>query len=145
MPETFDTENLSERLARLGAFADVFAADGFRFAEMRGGNETEPGVFQMPWSELGEQAMAFHQLCYDDGWVVPFDWGSWKDTPEAIGLRDEPDTLSKATPEQLSKLLTTLVRQERFCEGSLQDAFETGLLTGIVKRAKALSEETGNA
>lgn len=108
MPDTFNTELLSERLARLGAFTDVFAADGFQFAEMRGRNEMESGVLQMPWSEISGQAMAFHQLCFDNGWVVPFDWGSWKDTPEAIGLRDEPNTLFKATPEQIPTLLTTL-------------------------------------
>lgn len=140
----FDTANLAERLKRLGEYAEVFGAEGFVFAEVRGGDETSPGVFQMPWSDLSDKATAFHRLCHDDGWVVPFDWGEWKETPDALGLRDNPDYLAGATPKQLAKLLTTLVRQERFCEGTLQVAFSTGLLTRIASRAAGLARETEN-
>ncbi len=35
-------------------------------------------------------------------------------------------------------LLTALVRQERFNEGALAHAFDTGLLLAIVERAEAL-------
>jgi ADP-ribosylglycohydrolase len=81
---------------------------------------------------MSEAATAFHTLCYDDGWVGP-DW------PEATQLRDDPAALEVATAEQLAGLLTLLVRGEHFCDGTLQEAFDRGLLTGITRRAKVLA------
>jgi hypothetical protein len=49
--------------------------------------------------------------------------------------------LAKATPEQLAKLLTVCIRQDRFAEGTLLVAFEAGLLTRILQRAKAILAE----
>src|SRR5438552_1870522 len=86
------------------------------------------------------EADAFVQAAYDFGWVEreKFDWPKWKDTGEAKQLRDDSVALAKATPEQLAKLLTVCIRQDRFAEGTLQAAFETGLLTRILQRAKAI-------
>ena len=67
--------------------------------------------------------------------MLDFDWGTWKQTPEAISLRDDAQVLARATPEQLSRLLTVCIRQDRFCEGALEGAFESGLLTRILERA----------
>jgi hypothetical protein len=43
--------------------------------------------------------------------------------------------------DQLAKVLTVLIRQDRFDEGALQSAFDMGLLTAIIRRAEALLEE----
>jgi len=96
-----------------------------------------------PHASFSAEAYAFIQAAYDFGWVEweKFDWPKWKGTMEAIQLRDNPDALGKATPEQLAKLLTVCIRQDRFAEGTLQAAFETGLLTRILKRARAILTE----
>ena len=57
-------------------------------------------------------------------------------------LRDEPGVLEDATPEQLERLLTVLIRQERFVDGALESAFESGLLVRILKRAAVLAKDT---
>jgi hypothetical protein len=57
---------------------------------------------------------------------------------DAMRLRDDPKALAAASAEQLAKLLTVLIRQDRFVEGALNGAFEAGLLTGIVRRAAGL-------
>jgi hypothetical protein len=49
--------------------------------------------------------------------------------------------LAKATPDQLAHLLTTIIRQDRFCEGELDVAFKSRLLTRIVRRAAELAKE----
>jgi len=134
------------RLARLGAFADLFEAAGFTLGRWGGGGECSPGVRQMPFFALGETASALHELCYKDAWVLSgFDWSEWMQSPEATTIRDDPGVLAAANAEQLAMLLTVLMRQMRFCEGSLADAFETGLLTGILRRAKALASGDGHA
>ena len=85
--------------------------------------------------------MDFVRTCYESGWIQPFDWADWMGTPEAIELRDDPSVLERATPEQLGKLLTVIIRQDRFVEGALGSAFDSGLLTGIVRRASVLATE----
>ena len=72
------------------------------------------------------------------GWVLNFAWPAWKQTDEAISLRDDAAALAAATPEQLARLLTVLIRQDRFVEGALGSAYESGLLTSIVRRAAEL-------
>ena len=56
-------------------------------------------------------------------------------------LRAEPSVLEAATPEQLQRLLTVLIRQERFVDGALESAFESGLLVRILRRVAALAED----
>jgi hypothetical protein len=88
----------------------------------------------------------FVQAAYQYEWVSSeVNWGEWKQTPEAEKLRDEPDVLSQASEHDLVCLLTTCIRQERFCEGALESTYESGLLTGILQRADALlNENSGN-
>jgi len=134
--ESFDQEHLS----RLAAYCDAFEARDFVFGTWAGGETDADGITRMPYFTLGDDAEAFLQHCYNDGWVMrDFDWGQWKESPEAIALRDIPEKLGSATPYQLAALLTVIIRQERFCEGSLQDAFKSGLILSILKRAKALT------
>jgi hypothetical protein len=47
------------------------------------------------------------------------------------------------TEEQyaLAKLLTVIVRQDRFVEGTFQEVYQSGLLTRILHRAAVLSNE----
>ena len=81
----------------------------------------------------------FVQAAYQYEWVSSeVNWGEWKQTSEAKRLRDEPDVLSQASEHDLVCLLTTCIRQERFCEGSLESTYQSGLLTGILQRAEAI-------
>jgi hypothetical protein len=47
--------------------------------------------------------------------------------------------LAVATADELVKLTTSLVRADRFTEGTLAWAFESGLLLAIARRAEELS------
>jgi hypothetical protein len=86
-------------------------------------------------------ADSFVKTAYDHGWVLQgWDWPAWMKTEEAVALRAVPAALEAASPEQLAKLLTALIRRERFVEGALNGAFESGLMTAIVRRAAALAE-----
>lgn len=62
---------------------------------------------------------------------------------EAARLLDDPACLAEATPEQLAHLLTGLIRSERFNEGTLAGAFDSGLIARILRRATVLEEELG--
>jgi hypothetical protein len=127
-----------ERTARLRALADVepiLAAPNADF-----GHWVNPppkdGVHYMGWYELGPAGEAFRAATA--GWVITgFDWRAWLDTAEGASLR-ELAAVSAASPDQLAMLLTAIVRSDRFVEGSIAGAFESGLLAAICGRAAAL-------
>src|SRR6266699_5935221 len=97
------------------------------------GSNPNPAGDRRSASRCRCEAMSFIEATYKFGWVLwpEFDWIEWKHTPEAMQLRDGPEALSKATPEQLARLLTVLIRQDRFVESALQSAFESGILTRV--------------
>lgn len=142
MNEQSPKSAITERLQALAAFLPLFEESGLVFGSWHGGEEISPGVREMPHFSLGETASSFLYMAYDQGWVLEgFNWPAWKGTGEAITLRDDPAVLAAASPEQLAKLLTALIRQDRFSEGALNSAFESGLLTAIAKRGAELVEQ----
>jgi hypothetical protein len=63
---------------------------------------------------LSPGALAFIECAYESGWVKPFDWADWPQTPEAQNLANNPEGIAAATHDQLAKVLTVLIRQDRF-------------------------------
>jgi hypothetical protein len=137
------TADLLTRLRGLAAFVPQFESPDFRFGRWEGGEPSESGIMTLPMYQRSEVSDQFVRAAYDLGWVPApgCNWVQWKQTPEAIRLRDDPAALAAATPPQLARLLTVLIRQDRFCEGSLAGAFRYGLLTAICRRAAALADE----
>ncbi len=116
-------------LAALAAFAADFRS---------------PWVSFGTWDKIGfrrsEFADRFVQHCVSDGWVLGhFDWPQWSRSDEAVALRSAAVIRSDATAEQLAKLLTVAIRQDRFVEGGLEGWYKTGMLAAICDRAAALA------
>lgn len=98
-----------------------------------GGDESEPGVIQMPWFSYSEEVLAFIQACYENDWVdSAFNWVEWQD--DALRYWDSPDLLADASPQTLQRLLTVHLRKDRFVEGHLASAIENGHLAAILHR-----------
>ena len=103
--------------------------------------EIEPSAFTMPYVDYDEITKEFVKSAYDHNWVqMDFDWPQWFQSREALMLRDDEATLARASAEQIAKLLTVIIRKDRFCEGELLAAFESGLILRIVRRVEALLE-----
>jgi hypothetical protein len=97
------------------------------------------GVESLGYYVFGPVGEAFLKAVSRGGWVIMgFDWRAWLDGPEGGRLRDDPETVATATSEQLAKLLTAIIRSDRFVEGSIAGAFESGLIVRIARRAKVL-------
>lgn len=141
---TTEQESLETRLHGLAAFLPLFEASDFQFGSWLEDKPSPDGVLAFPEYRASNTAEAFVRAAYDHGWVIPFDWGEWKGTPEAARLRDEPTALAEATPEQLARLLTVCIRQDRFVEGELAGAYKSGLLTAIVRCAAKLEQLEGS-
>ena len=79
-------------------------------------------------SEMVDQAY-YMQL------IVAFDWSKW---PEGKAMLDTPDTdYSALDGATLCKLLTTIVRADRFTEGYLKAMAKEGTLAKIVEGLKS--------
>jgi hypothetical protein len=129
---------------RLQALADLVPVLGSADADFGHWETPAPvdGVHRMPYYELGPTAAAFRSAVARGDWIVfGFDWMTWLKTDDGQALRDRRDALAAASADDLGKLLTAIIRSDRFVEGSMAGAFESGLLTGIAQRAAALLAE----
>ena len=127
---------LRDRLQRLADQLPTFEAPGFTFGAWVPSTRREDGVIEMGWYQLSEEAETFTRSL--GGWITPFDWPTWANGPEGTALLHDPPAVASASAEDLGKLLTSLVRGNRFSEGTLAWAHESGLLTAIMRRAAAL-------
>ncbi len=128
-----------DRLRALAAFLAVFDSPDFVFGRWEQPAAESDGTGYFPQFVLSPQAEAFLAEVGRGGWIIDgFDWKAWNATPEAVGLR-RGDGFDRATPIALARLLTALVRQDRFVEGTLAEAHEDGLLRRIVDRAASLA------
>ena len=125
-----------ERLRGLVPFLSKFGEPGFEFGH----------VCSMVDSYLSPIAIDFVCTCAKFGWIgKDFNgtewegWVDWKDSDEARRLCDDPNALDSATPGQLGRLLTALIRQDRFVTGALIDAFQSGLLVKVLRRVAVLA------
>ena len=113
----------------------------FKAGNWEGSKETEPGVLTFPCVTYSDLVGEFVQSAYDDGWVMTdFDWPKWIASKEAKTLGKGGVSLKRATPQQLARMLTAIIRQDRFMEGALLGAFKSELILGIVRRAAALAD-----
>ena len=127
------------RLDGLAALLPAFEAPAAEFGTWSGGDEVEPGTFTMPWFAHSELTSRFLDVAYRDGWVrTDFDWPAWAQTPEAQRLRDDREALKQATVLELSWVLTVVIRSDRFVEGALAEAIESGLVTAVLRRIELL-------
>jgi hypothetical protein len=137
---------LAARLADLAALAPVLESA----IEADFGTWSIPppagGVSHFPQFAFGPVGEAFLAAVGHGGWVFPFDWGTWLQTAEGralqeVGAADAGGAaVAGATPLQLARLLTAIVRSDRFTEGSIAGAFGSGLLLAITRRAGALAD-----
>jgi hypothetical protein len=73
----------------------------------------------------------FINVAYTMPLVVDFDWTTWEEGPKLLSIPDvnwnEIDLLTKR------KLITAILRKDRFCEGTLAYAIGSGLILRILK------------
>src|SRR5580704_5027229 len=137
-------EDNQKRLGLLAEFGPIFRNPKTVFGKwhpMSGeGTASEPAT--LPWFELSEAGHNFCEMATRSGWILGnFDWPKWADSVEGRYLLGGLDPVLTADCEQLAKLLTALVRSDRFNKGALASAFDSGLLLSIAERAEMLSGE----
>ena len=109
--------DLTERLHALADLVPILEDPDADFGHWDTAPATD-GVEHLPWYTFGPAGDAFRAALGRGGWVINgFDWRTWLEGDEGRTLRDGPDAMADATPEQLARLLTAIVRSDRFVEG----------------------------
>jgi hypothetical protein len=135
------TADLRRRLRIIADTLPMLESPGFTPGVWHDSWTRANGVIVLPWFEYSAQADEFRAAVGRAGLIqMGFAWPDWAGTPEAVALRNDRDALARATPDQLGKLLTMLIREDRFSEGALAESFESGLIAATARRAKSLAE-----
>ena len=73
----------------------------------------------------------FREVCYDIPIIIDFDWGSWGEGRGIVSDENfDYDTIDIPTK---CKIITAILRNDRFCDGRLIEAFETGMMLKVLK------------
>ena len=129
------TDQLEELVRFLPALESLYSGGEEKQSARQAGSDTYVALY--PEHTQVEDDLV--RMLYEHGWILHnFNWPEWKQSDEAGTLRDDEAALAKATPEQLARLLTVVVRQDRFVENGFRAALESGLVVGIVRRAAAI-------
>jgi hypothetical protein len=97
--------------------------------------KNEDGSINFPHVFGTEIVSKFLDVVYNIPIAINFDWGEWEEGKEIIN--DETfdyDTIDIPTK---CKIITTIVRADRFSEGFLVRCFESGLILKVLKSIKS--------
>ena len=93
--------------------------------------EEKDGVIQLPYWRPAPVVSQFLEVVYTIPIIINFDWPSWDEGRKIARDKDfDFDTIDLPTK---CKLITAIVRNDRFCDGALISAFESGLILKILK------------
>jgi hypothetical protein len=126
-------------LAALAPWADRLAAMPSAGSWDRG-DDGAGGIRHLPWFEPSDDLLQFLRAAGAAGFVQPVDWMAWAGTPRGLELGRDPAAVATADPGELVLLMTSIVRGDRFSEGTIDDAFERGILEAVCRRAAQLVE-----
>ncbi len=87
----------------------------------------EQKIHQFPYPQYAPQVIAAEAALYDMGLIVDFDWPSWSESQRYFDGEPVEDEVVAV------KFLTAVVRAERFSEGVLDRAVETGVFAGALR------------
>jgi 5-methylcytosine-specific restriction endonuclease McrA len=126
-------------LNTLAGWAPRLESADFDIGQWAPQHASPDGVIQMPWFQYSDEASAFLRDLSSGGWVQDIDWMEWAGTPAGQRLQTDISAIDEAGSEDLVRLLTTIVRGDRFNEGEIAVAFERGILQRVARRAEVLA------
>ena len=105
------------------------------FGEMAGGEKIEENVSTFPYWKWSDITTEFNKTVHDMKLIVSFDWPDWEEGSKL--LRDHKQTFQDLDEITLCKLMTVIVRADRFSDGTLVGALEDGTISKILSALKA--------
>jgi len=147
MDPTQDTSHLAEPtladLRAVAAFTEALMRPDLLVGTWHGGvPEHEGGPIQWPWVDYVPVVDAWVDSLYEHHVIVEYGEPGWNERMQAFS--EDPSRLRSADLLTVRKVLTTVVRAERFGEGAIESAFETGLVQTAMLRLRELAHVSGS-
>lgn len=73
----------------------------------------------------------FRQACYAIPIIIDFNWGAWDEGKQMVS--DENFDYDSIDIPTKCKIITAIIRNDRFCSGRLVEAFQTGMMLKVLK------------
>jgi Family of unknown function (DUF6508) len=132
-------EPTRDMLRALAAFVPELAALD-KGGEWVCGEKLPDGSFTMSGFILCKTGVKLVERAYELGFVDPVvNWPEWQNTPEARRLFNDHAEVAQASALDLTRMLTTIIRGDRFCEGNIGGAIDSGCVLAIAERARVLA------
>ena len=123
----------AESLAKLSDLVRRLELHEGPWGEWKGGEKTDNGAIQMPYSVDAPVVSEAKQFLYDNDLVITFDWPNWQEGRDFF-TSDDPQKFEKLDEETVLKLLSAIIRNARFNEGAWVNLFESGDGLRLFKR-----------
>ena len=93
--------------------------------------DEEDGVLNMLGWEYAPIVLKFHEVVHSLPIIIDFHWSGWDAGRKIVGDENfDLDTISIPTK---CKLITAFIRSDRFRDGALVEAFQSGIILRILK------------
>lgn len=129
-------EELWQAVDAVAAQTDYATWEG---GETREGRDGRP-VTTMPYPAYHPSVDRLRSAIGSADLMVPFEWPDWADLPH---YRDDPTRLADAPVADAVRMITAILRSERFTDGSIEGALESGLLLAALARVRTWAAEQG--
>jgi hypothetical protein len=98
----------------------------------------ERNVHQLPYPVYAEPVARVRHALGALGLFVPFDWPGWAGVKR---YRAHPEELADAPVGDAVRLLTAIQRSERFSDGSIEGALQSGAMQAALARLRRWYDE----
>jgi hypothetical protein len=115
-------------LATALAAVEGLAEDGY--STWTGTSTGDDGVLTLGWPEYAPEVERLRAAVGAAGLVVPYAWPDWSGIERHRGGRG----LEEAPVEDAVRMVTAVVRSERFADGSIDGALRDGTLQAALRR-----------
>ncbi|UFH52233.1 DUF6508 domain-containing protein [Spirosoma sp. KNUC1025] len=109
------------------------------FGEIKGGDKLPDGSIAMPYWNSAKIVDKFLYTVADLDMVPIYNWASWQEGNRL--LDDNRTNYNNLTIETLCKLLTIIIRADRFSDGYLVSMFTNGKMLKIIQAIKINREQ----
>jgi hypothetical protein len=111
-----------------------------KFGEWADGEKDEKEITQLSYRIQAPIVSKFLEIVYSLPIIIIFDWGAWEEGRKIASNEDFNFDILDLPAK--CKLITAIVRNDRFCEGALVSAFESGLILRILKSIEKQIDDT---
>ena len=101
------------------------------FGRTGGMEKLDDGTFSFPFSVPSEIVSKFFETVNELNIIPAFDWPDWNEGKQI--LRNREYDYNKLDAVTLCKLMTCIIRSDRFCDGALEGSFQNGTMQRIIR------------